>query len=61
MSAAVYYPAMKLLILGTPVARGPENSALGNGITLWRLLSGQPYYKLIEDQALEIKKVGIVM
>ncbi len=32
-------------------------SALKNGITLWRLLADQPYFKLIEDQALEIKKV----
>jgi hypothetical protein len=32
-------------------------SALKNGITLWRLLSDRPYFKLIEDQALEIKKV----
>lgn len=32
-------------------------SALKNGITLWRLLSGQPCFKLVEDQALEMKKV----
>ncbi|XP_028411208.1 LOW QUALITY PROTEIN: neuroblastoma-amplified sequence-like [Dendronephthya gigantea] len=57
VSCAVYYPPTKLLLLGTPATRVKGKSALGNGITLWRLLSGQPHFKLIEDQALEIKKI----
>jgi hypothetical protein len=60
VSTALYYPSTKLLILGTPAAAGTTGkTALGSGITLWRLLSDQPYFKLIEDQALEIKKVAL--
>ncbi|CAB4022273.1 Neuroblastoma-amplified sequence, partial [Paramuricea clavata] len=56
VSTALYYPSTKLLILGTSAAGTIGKTALGNGVTLWRLLFDQPYFKLIEDQALEIKK-----
>ncbi|CAE1234400.1 NBAS [Acanthosepion pharaonis] len=61
VTAVVYIPIHSLLIIGShvPTATGLDNSMLEaeqHGLSLWRILSSFPFYKLITDYEEDIKK-----
>lgn len=63
VTAVVYIPIHSLLIIGShvPAATGLDNSMLEaeqHGLSLWRILSSFPFYKLITDYEEDIKKVS---
>ena len=63
VTAVLYLPIHSLLIIGShvPAAAGLDDSMLEaeqHGLSLWRILSSSPYYKLVTDYEGDIQKVS---
>ena len=67
VSSAVFHPGHSLLLIGgclqqQPMGEGDEvvTMATQQGITVWRVLSTEPHYKLVTDYAAELGHVSIL-
>ncbi|KAK3097270.1 hypothetical protein FSP39_008222 [Pinctada imbricata] len=51
VSSVVYHPGADLLVVGgcSSDADSAPSQAIGQGLSLWRVLSDEPYYKLVTD------------